>query len=150
MSVPMVVRHLEGLRFGADVRSHIVDTDQSRAGGGSDSAPSPVELLGAALGSCIGLYVHQFCTTRYLPVDGMRVEVEQMNAVSPPRVAEFRVLILLPEPLPPQYGPVLDRVVRNCPVYNTLACGATIDVEVTELSANSSKGFPEFADCHGK
>ena len=150
MSAATVVRHLGGLRFGADVRSHIVHTDQPIKGGGSGSAPSPVDLLGAALGSCIGLYVYQFCVTRHLAVEGMRVEVDQKSAVNLSRVAEFRVLVVLPEPLPPQYEAVLDRVVRGCPVYNTLACGATIHVDVTDLSANSSESFRELADCHGR
>lgn len=149
MSAQTVVTHLDGLRFGAEVRSHVVHTDQPIKSGGSGSAPSPVDLLGAALGSCIALYVYQFCVTRHLAVEGMRVEVEQQSAVSPSRVAEFRVLIVLPEPLPPHYGAVLDRVVRGCPVYNTLASGATIHIDVTDRSANSSQCFPEFADCFG-
>ena len=150
MSAATVVRHLHGLRFGAEVRSHVVHTDQPMNSGGSGTAPSPVDLLGAALGSCIALYVYQFCVTRHLAVEGMWVEVDQKSAVNPSRVAEFRVLIVLPNPLPPQYEAVLDRVVRGCPVYNTLACGATIHVNVTDLSANSSQGFRELADCHGR
>lgn len=150
MSAATVVRHLDGLRFAADLRSHIVHTDQTIKGGGGGSAPSPVDLLGAALGSCIALYVYQFCVTRHIAVEGMWIEVDQKSAVSPSRVAAFHVLIVLPEPLPPQYGAVLDRVVRGCPVYNTLAGGATIHVDVADLSASSSQDFRELADCHGR
>lgn len=147
--IPTVVTNVTGMRFGARLRSHTVFTDQSLPGGGTDSAPSPVELLGAALGSCIAFYVREFCLARRLEVEGMRVEVQQRNGKNPARVAEFHVLIVLATELPSQYAAVLDRVVRGCPVYNTLACGATIDVDVTTLSAISSHDFEELADCRG-
>jgi len=42
----------------------------------------PLELIGAALGSCIALYVQRFLHVRNLPYHGMRVEVEQHKAPS--------------------------------------------------------------------
>ena len=72
---PIVVTHEKGLSFAAQIREHRLMTDQSARAGGEDSAPSPTELISAALGSCIALYVHQFCVSRGLPHDGMRVEV---------------------------------------------------------------------------
>ena len=104
---PTVVTNVTRKRFGARVRSHTVFTDQGLKGGGTDSAPSPVELLGAALGSCIAFYVREFCLARRIEVEGMRVEVQQRNGTNPARVAEFHVLIVLATELPSQYAPVL-------------------------------------------
>lgn len=150
MTTATVVTNERGVRFAARVRSHTVFTDQGAKGGGLDSAPSPVDLLGVALGSCVAFYVRQYLLTRLFSVDGMRVEVTQRNGVEPARVAEFNVLIVLPSDLPARHRLVLDRIVKTCPVYNTLKSGATINVEVATPSAISLDDFAELADCMGR
>lgn len=127
---PIVVTHEHGLRFAAKVRSHTVLVDQPAGAGGEDSAPMPTEMLGVSLGTCIALYVHQYCAARALPHEGMRVEVEQRGARNPSRVAQFDVRVVLPEPLPPALVEILERVVHSCPVHNTLAQGATMKVSI--------------------
>jgi putative redox protein len=127
---PMVITHEGGMRFAAQVRSHRIVTDQSLRAGGEDSAPSPVELLGVSLGSCIAFYVQQFCHARGLPYEGMQVEVEQHSEKNPARVAEFVVRVVMPADLPDQYVPVLERVVRSCPAHNTLSPGAVMKIEI--------------------
>ena len=124
------VTHVKGMQFAAQVRKHTVPTDQRFTSGGSDTAPNPVELLGAALGSCVAFYVHQFYWTRRLPTEGLGIEVAQRTAEKPSRAMEFRIRLVLPDTLPDRYLAVLNKVVRGCPVYNTLAFGATIDVEI--------------------
>jgi putative redox protein len=128
--VPIVVRHEGGMRFVARARSHEIVTDQMQRSGGTDSGATPLELLGAALGSCIALYVQQFCEVRELPYGGMKVEVRQKNEKGPNRVGEFSVKVVLPEELPEQYMSVLERVVQSCPVHNTLLAGASVTVGV--------------------
>ena len=127
---PIVVTHEGGMRFAAQVRAHRVATDQSIRGGGTDTAPSPVELLGASLASCIAFYVQQFCAARELPYAGMRVEAELRSAKNPARVEEFVVRVIMPDELPEQYAQLLDRVVRSCPAHHTLAAGSAVNVEI--------------------
>ena len=74
---PMIITHVGGVQFAAQVRSHRVLVDQPLRGGGADAGPSPIELLGVSLGTCVALYVQQFCQSRGLPYDGMRVELQQ-------------------------------------------------------------------------
>lgn len=126
---PIVVTHEGGLSFSADIRGHRIRVDQPSPKGG-DTAPMPIELLGAALGTCVALYVQQFLQARDLPFQGMRVEVEQTGASNPKRVGSFRVRVALPAALPPQYGELLERVARSCPAHNTLVHGADVDVEI--------------------
>ena len=83
-----------------------------------------------ALGSCIAVYVHQFFASRGLPHAGLRVEVTPRNAANPNRIAELVVQVCLPTELPPHVMEMLERVVRSCPVHNTLAHGAEISVAV--------------------
>jgi uncharacterized OsmC-like protein len=125
---PIVVTREQGLRFASEIRTHRIVTDQSVRAGGDDSAPSPTELISAALGSCIALYVHQFCESRGLPSDGLRVEVTPRNEANPSRIAELAVRVCLAAKLPPHAMEMLERVVRSCPVHNTLAHGAQISV----------------------
>ena len=127
-SQPIVVTHVDGVRFSIQVRSHELLVDQTVKGGGMDSAPTPIELLGAALGSCIAYYVRQFLRTRDLPVNGLRVEVVQQKGSNPSRVEEFRTRIILPQGLPDSLIPVVQRVVEVCPAHNTLKMGAAVRV----------------------
>jgi putative redox protein len=127
-AAPMVVTHEGGVRFAAQIRQHTLIVDQPRAGGGEDSAPMPLELLGASLGTCVALYVQQFCHARGLPYQGMRVEVEPRAAQG--RIGRFDVRVILPEALPSPYAQLLERVARSCPAHNTLAHGAEIAVEI--------------------
>ena len=71
---PIVVTHESGSRFAAQIRSHRVVVDQPEHGGGTDAGPMPLELIGAALGTCIALYVQRFLHVRNLVYQGMRVE----------------------------------------------------------------------------
>ena len=120
---PIVVTHEGGARFAAQIRSHRVVVDQPERGSGADTGPMPLELIGAALGSCIALYVQRFLHVRNLPYHGMRVEVEQHKAGNPNRIGAFVARVVLPAPLPAAYVGLLERVARNCPAHETLSTG---------------------------
>jgi putative redox protein len=127
---PIVITHDHGLAFSAKVRLHTVAMDQPVTSGGTDDAPTPLELLGAALGGCIALYAHRFLDSRDLPHDGLRVEVEQKSAKNPSRIAEFIATVTLPESLPEHEADMLSRVVRSCPAHHTLTMGADVAVDI--------------------
>lgn len=134
---PIVVKHDGGMRFTANVRGHQIVTDQPERAGGTDSGPMPLELLGASLGTCIALYVQQFCEVRDLPFAGMRVEVFQQTDRNPSRVAQFSVRVIMPEELPEQYVAMLDKVVQSCPAHYTLAHETEITVNVVMPAAQT-------------
>ena len=127
---PIVVRHEGGVKFAAQVRSHRVLVDQPVFGGGEDTGPAPIELLGASLGTCVALYVQQFCQARGLPYEGMRVEVQTYGAANPNRIGEFEIKVVLPTELPERYAVVLERIARSCPAHNTLEHGAEIAIRI--------------------
>lgn len=118
------------MRFAAQVRSHRIVVDQPARAGGEDAGPMPLELLGASLGTCVALYVQQFCRSRGLAFEGMRVEVEQRGAANPGRKGEFLVRVQLPAALPEHEAEVVERVARSCPAHHTLAQGAAVTVEI--------------------
>ena len=125
---PIVVTHEGGVRFAAQVRGHRVLVDQPERAGGEDTAPSPIELLGAGLGTCVAYYVQQFLSSRGLPYDGLRVTVEQLPASSPSRTGKFVVHVSLPAELHGEQAVLIERVARSCPAHNTLSLGADVEV----------------------
>lgn len=129
MAQPMVVTHEGGLKFAADIRGHKLIVDQPK-GAGQDEGPMPLELLGASVGTCVALYVQQFCATRGLPHEGMRVEVETMGARNPGRIGRFDVRVVLQEEIPAQYAEMLERVAKSCPAHNTLVHGSDVEVRI--------------------
>jgi putative redox protein len=133
---PMVITHQGGVKFAAQIRQHRLMVDQPAAGGGADSGPMPIELLGASLGTCVALYVQQFCHTRGLPYEGMRVEVDPHGAQG--RIGRFDVRVVLPEALPPHYAQMLERVARSCPAHNTLTQGAEVAVTIEQPALSAS------------
>lgn len=134
----MVITYEGGLRFAAAVRSHRIIVDQPARGGGEDAGPMPLEMLGVSLGTCVALYVQQFCAARAIPTEGMRVEVDQRGAQLPNRIGGFMVRVMLPGEIPPQYAGMLERVARSCPAHNTLAHGAAVDVRVAAAIAGAT------------
>jgi uncharacterized OsmC-like protein len=129
---PTVVTHVDGEKFAIRIRSHEIIVDQTIRGGGEDSAPTPLELLGASLGSCIAFFVRRFLVTRELPCDGLQVDVSHTRATNPSRIDAFQVKVTLPQDIPQKYMPMIERVLETCPAHNTLGTGAKIDVEFLE------------------
>ena len=127
---PIVVTHEGGKKFNAHVRSHHIVTDQPIAAGGEDVGPMPLELLGAALGTCVALYVQQFCLSRQIPHEGMRVEVDQHPASNPNRIGEFVVRVFVPADLDERQTDMLERAARSCPAHHTLAEQAQVSIHI--------------------
>ena len=132
---PIVVTHEGGVRFAAQIRSHRLVVDQPERGGGEDTGPMPLELLGGALGTCVADYVHQFLQARALPTAGLRVEVEQHKATNPYRIGLFVGRVVPPAGLAPGYTELLERVARSCPAHATLAHEAQVLVTIASPEA---------------
>lgn len=126
---PIVTTHAGGARFVTEVRGHLVTVDQPEPAG-ENAAPTPLELLGVSLGSCVALYAQQYLASRGLSLEGLRVEVRLEAARGPYRIARFAVSVYLDEPLSAGHRTRLERVVKSCPAHNTLTAGALVNVEL--------------------
>jgi len=136
---PIVVTHEGGVQFAAQVRSHRILVDQPLRGGGADEGPAPIELLGVSLGTCVALYVQQYCHSRGLSHEGMRVEVQQRGAQNPSRIGQFAVRVVLPAGVPEEHVALLERVARSCPAHGTLTHAAEVLMEL-EIGAAATAG----------
>jgi uncharacterized OsmC-like protein len=124
----VVATHAGGEAFAVDVRGHTVRTDQPRSAGGSDSGPTPLELLSVSLASCIALYVHRFCVRNGLHACGLNVEVSPVWRSDPGRIARFDVQLHLPASVPHHLAGELEAVARSCPVHLTFSAPPQISV----------------------
>jgi putative redox protein len=135
---PIAVTWDGGLKFTADIRGHTLTVDQPHQAGGADTAPMPAELVPAALGTCVALYVQQFLATRGLDPVGLTVGVMASGATNPNRLARFDVRLTIPGGVPERYRDAVRRAAEGCTVHHTLTRAADIAVEIlagTEATA---------------
>jgi len=146
MTLPKLSRHsivaipADGARITAVVREHEVRTDQPARGGGTDSAPTPLELLSASLASCIALYVNRYCVNEGLQSEGLAVEVKPFWRENPGRIGRFEVVLHVPDTIPGDYHADLLEVAEKCPVHHTLLSGPELGVTVQRLPDPETAG----------
>ncbi|MFI8454625.1 OsmC family protein [Kitasatospora sp. NPDC085464] len=106
--------------YAIGIRSHVLAVDQPLDAGGTDSAPTPVELCAAALASCAAHYAGGYLDRHGLSRDGLHVTGDHtMSQDRPARIASVSIEVTAPG-LPPGRAPGLLAVVRHCTVKNTL------------------------------
>ncbi|HEX6589176.1 MAG TPA: OsmC family protein [Longimicrobiales bacterium] len=110
-----------GLAFDVAVRGHTIATDQTVRSGGADAAPTPLELMGAALAACVALYARKYCLAQGLDGDGIAVEVKPVWREDPGRVGRYDVVVHLPAGFPAEHRDGLMAMAADCPVHHTLA-----------------------------
>lgn len=109
-----------GLQVSVSIREHMVATDQPERAGGQDTAPTPLELLGASLAGCVALYVHKHCAAQGLSSEGVVVEAKPFWRENPGRVGRYDVVVHLPATIPEAYHAGIEAAAGDCPVHHTL------------------------------
>lgn len=125
------VAHAGGESYAITTRGHVMLTDQPASAGGSDAAPTPTELLVAALASCVAFYAGRYLVRHGLDRDGLRVSAEfAMAADRPARVRTIQLRVIVPGGVPAERRAAMLAVASHCTVHNTLRQepGITIDL----------------------
>ena len=105
----------------------IVQTDEPETAGGEDTAPTPHELLAAALASCVTTTVATYARTKGWELGDVLVEVEY-DARATPR--HFRVDLRLDGDYDADQIARLERAAATCPVRRALEDGCVIEEHV--------------------
>jgi putative redox protein len=129
----VVARSAGGTVQSAVVREHVVVTDQPVRAGGTDQAPTPLELLSVALANCVMLYVHRFCVAESLDPEGLEVEVTPFWREDPGRIGRFQVTVHLPDTIPEGHRVAIEDVARKCPVHHTFTHMPEVTLQVQTL-----------------
>ncbi|MEU6144528.1 OsmC family protein [Streptomyces sp. NPDC047081] len=123
------VTHVHGDAYDVDIRGHRLLVDQPKEAGGTDVAPTPVELFAASLATCVAFYAGRYLARHGLPRRGLRVHTEFTMAAGPPaHVDSLRVTITPPPALSAQRHAALLAVASHCTVHNTLRLPPRIDI----------------------
>lgn len=119
-----------GESYAADVRGHVVLTDQPAGYGGDDVAPSPTELFVTAVASGVAFYAGRYLSRHGVSRDKLRVHAEYAVAGHPARVSDLRIQVSLPAELPLSRVVGVRSVVEHCTVYGTLRHPPKVDIDV--------------------
>ena len=125
------VAHAGGESYAITTRGLAMLTDQPASAGGADAAPTPTELLVAALASCVAFYAGRYLVRHGLDRDGLRVSAEfAMAADRPARVRAIQLRVIVPGGVPAERRAAMLAVASHCTVHNTLRQepGITIDL----------------------
>ena len=112
----MIIDFPGGSRVDAHFGDFTVATDQPPAA----SAPSPFEIFLAAIGTCAGIYVLDFCRQRNIPAEGIHI-LERINHSPVSGMVETLGLeIQVPPEFPQKYRDALVRSADLCTVKKHL------------------------------
>lgn len=109
-----------------EVGGHTVIFDEPEKVGGTDTAPSPAAMLGAALTACTILTLRMYAERKGWNVDDVKVEVD--TEWSGPRPSGYRVRLEFPDDLDEEQVRRLKVIAGKCPVHRTLADAMPIEV----------------------
>lgn len=109
----------DGLEHRVEIGSHRVVADEPATSGGTDTGPSPEELLAASLASCSAITLEMYAKRKGWEVGDVSVSVDYEPAQrgSPTR---FQMSVHLPKELPGDQRERLMQIVAKCPVHRTL------------------------------
>jgi len=118
--------------FKTEIRNHTFLSDMSLEDGGTDSAPSPAELVVSSLGSCIAMIIQRYCKTHGLNDKGIELSMTYLLNDKPKMISSITIDIALPEGFPDDRKQAIMNSVKTCVIYNSLNRVIDIDIEFEE------------------
>ena len=103
---------------------HWLETDEPEDLGGEDTAPTPLELLPAALASCVVTTIRMFARRKGWQLDEIGVDVTLDRKMRP---AQCTIAVRLPEGLSDDQTRRLEQAARACAVHRTLELGIAFE-----------------------
>jgi putative redox protein len=132
----MTVDFPGGTRVDAHFGSFTVGTDQPKAAGGENSAPSPFEIFLASLATCAGFYVLGFCRSRGISTEGIRLIQKMQRNATTKMVDKILLDIQLPSGFPEQYKSAVIRAAESCLVKKHLEKPPLFEISTSVLPAS--------------
>jgi putative redox protein len=129
MSYTATARPVHGtLRHEIDVNGrHTITTDEPAKLGGTDTAPTPHEMLAATLASCVSTMIMLYGKPREIDLDDLRVDVTYDPDTTPRHV---EVSVHLPDHLTDDQIKRITKVAETCPVRRSLEAGFNFEERI--------------------
>jgi len=112
------------------VRTHAFAADEPPNLGGSDTAPTPIELLMGSLASCTAITLRMYARRKGWPLEGVEVRVDYASRPTPTFVKEIAVCGDLDDT---QKARLLE-IAERCPVAKLLAPGTESQATIVPLA----------------
>ena len=125
----IVVQSEQGYRTAINIRQHTVVADELIQDGGTDTGPTPMEILLGTAGACVSVTTIAFAKRHDWPLESVTVELEMEEFKGSDysgytgdarRVHEIREHITFTGDLTDEQRQRLSAVARKCPVHQTL------------------------------
>ena len=123
-----------GLDHYVKIGSHSLVADEPKDLGGTDSGPSPQDLLAASLASCTAITVRMYADRKGWDIGPIEVEADYEPAErgAPTR---FHMTLRLPDSLSPEQRERLEVIAAKCPIHRVLEGEVMFDERVEPLPA---------------
>ncbi len=107
------------LRHTVRVRDHEMTVDEPLDRGGSDTGPSPQELLAVSLASCTAITMEMYAQRKGWDIGAVDVDV-QYTPAERGCPTKFELVMRLPDNLPEEQVERLQVIAAKCPVHRVL------------------------------
>jgi len=128
--MPRITVHTEqGYRTAIHIRQHTLFADELIQDNGTDTAPTPMEILVGTIGACIVVTTEAYARRKGWPLEGVSVEVEMERirredypaySGAAAFIHEVREKIGFEGPLTDEQRSRLMTIAGKCPVHLTL------------------------------
>jgi ribosomal protein S12 methylthiotransferase accessory factor len=126
----MQVRIAGGFKVNANYKGFQIKADQPESAGGENSAPSPLDLFLASIGTCAGFFVASFCKERNILTDQIELNLEFIRNPQTHLVEKITINIKLPPEFPEKYKKAVALAAEQCTVKRTISAGLQFEVGV--------------------
>ncbi len=117
----------KGKKVTAKYNGFSIHTDQDVSEGGDSSAPTPMTLFIASLGTCTGVVIKSFCDARKINTDGILLKQEIVRDESK-FIKDINFKLSLPAHFPDKYRKALLRATKTCTVKKHLLSPPNINI----------------------
>jgi putative redox protein len=140
----------DGFRSEIRARQHVFYADEPESDGGSDSGPTPTEMLLGALGACIAITCRMYAERKDWPLEGVEVglDMERFKSREYPDytgdpmyryIHELRNDITFYGPLDDEQRARLLEIAGKCPVHRVIENPAFFIEELLEAEGDGSQ-----------
>lgn len=104
----------------AHLNGYTIHTDQPVQSGGEGTAPAPFDLFLASIGTCAGIYIQGFCSSRGIPTQDIKI-IQKMNYDPVKRLIDnIELEIQLPNNFPEKFKDAIINTAELCAVKKHL------------------------------
>lgn len=120
----------------AETKGFTIVTDVPSEPGGAVTAPSPVDLLLASLGTCTSYYVLHFCEQRELALDEVSLSLDVDRDEESKRITKIKINIHVPSCFPERYLDAIVKAASQCTVKKYLQDCPEIETAASKAQPN--------------